>query len=97
MARSNPASIGQDRAAGGLEKRLIRTKSGDVATVSVVLTGDPTSFRASLRFRSGGVMVTRPLGVIDAHTTQEALTVAWVRLRGPGNVVEANGWQWINQ
>lgn len=97
MARSNPASIAQDRAAGGAERRLLRTKSGDVVTVSVVLTGAAPTQKASLRFRLGGAMVSRPIGVIETSATEKALVLAWAKLRGDDDLVESNGWAWINR
>lgn len=96
MARANPASIAQDRAAGGANRRLLRTKSGDVVTVSIVLTGVAPSQKASLRFRLGGTMVSRPIGVIEALATEKALDLAWATLRGDDSLVESNGWAWIH-
>lgn len=96
MARANPASIAQDRAAGGADRRLLRTKSGDVVTVSVVLTGVAPSQKASLRFRLGGAMVSRPIGVIETSASDKALDLAWAKLRGDDGIVESNGWAWIH-
>lgn len=95
-AKPNAASRAQDLAAGGAERRLMRSRSGDVVTVSVVLKSSPPLHRASLRFRSGGVMVTRPLGVFEANATADALKQAWDKLRGAERIAESNGWSWLH-
>lgn len=92
----NKASLAQDRAAGGPGRRKMRTRSGEIVTVSLVVmvTGkDPVS-RVHLRFRSGGVMVTRPVGNFEVENTFEVLKLGWAKVRAE-NIVEQFEWSWI--
>lgn len=94
-ARPNKASAIQDKAAGGLSRRLMLIRSGDVVTVSMVITGRAPPSRVYLRFRSGGVMVTRPVGIFETAMPAEAIKLAWDKVRTE-NIAEQNQWAWIN-
>jgi hypothetical protein len=95
MARPNKASAAQDRAAGGSQRRIMRTRAGDVVTVSMVIRKAGMAMRVTLRFRMGGVMVTRPVGVFKVSEPDEALKLAWDQVRQQ-NLAEANGWSWVH-
>ena len=95
MARPNAASFAQDKAAGGLPRRLLRLRNGDVVTVSMVVTPQKQGSRVNLRFRSGGFMVTRPVGVFNVEDHEDMLRLAWATVRGE-RIAEANNWTWVN-
>lgn len=83
----------QDNAAGGLERRKIKIKSGDVATVSIAIKNDSSPFHSQLRFKSG-ITVQRALWKIDAKDKNEALKIAWQKLR-EGTFIQDQGWVWM--
>lgn len=83
----------QDQAAGGLERRKLRIKSGDVVTISLVVNGKASPYRVILRFKSG-LTVQRPVTTLDASSPYEALKLAWSRIRDD-RIVEQYGWQWV--
>jgi hypothetical protein len=87
--------VAQDKAAGGLGRRLLRTRGGDTVTVSMVIAGKIPPARVYLRFRSGGYMVTRPVGIFEVATPDEALVLAWEKVRAD-KIVESNDWAWVN-
>lgn len=95
FARPTKASAAQDKAAGGLERRLLRKRDGDIATVSMVISTKTAPFRVGLRFRSGGYMVTRPVGSFDVATQHEALFLAWEKVRAD-KIAESNEWAWVS-
>lgn len=74
--------------------RRLRTKSGDLVTVSVALNASGMGWRGTLRFKMGGMTVQRPLGAFEAETEFAALKAAWTLLRSPG-FVEKEGWAWL--
>ena len=84
----------QDRAAGGLARRKLRIRSGDVVTVSLSLNGKASPYRVILRFKSGGLTVQRPVATLEAATPYDALKLAWARIRDD-KVVEQYEWQWV--
>jgi len=83
----------QDRAAGGLARRKLRIKSGDVVTVSLAVSGKASPYKVILRFKSG-LTVQRPVATLDASSPHDALKLAWLRIR-EDRIVEQYGWQWI--
>lgn len=84
----------QDRAAGGLSRRKMRIRSGDIVTVSLSVSGKASTYRAILRFKSGGLTVQRPVATFEAASPYEALKLAWARIR-EDRIVEQNQWQWV--
>jgi hypothetical protein len=90
----NKASLAQDRAAGGPGRRKMRIRSGEIVTVSFVIAGKGSPSRVYLRFRSGGVMVTRPIGNFEAENTFEVLKLAWAKVR-TDKIVEQFEWSWV--
>lgn len=84
------AAMEQNKAAGGEESRKIRTKSGDVVTVSLALAGD----RVTLRFKMGGSTIQRTVGTVTATARAEALKQGWTMLREK-RIVENEGWSWV--
>ena len=87
------ATIEKDKAAGGVARRKIHIKSGDVVTASLAITGTDSPYRAVLRFKSG-LTVQRPIGQIVAESKFEALKSGWKMLRDE-KIVEGFGWQWV--
>lgn len=63
------------------------------SNVSVSLTAGPGGYRATLRFKTGGMTVQRPVGKFEAESEGQALKAAWQTLRAPG-FVEKEGWTW---
>lgn len=95
-SRSGAAGIAQDHAAGGEGMRKMRTKSGELVTVSIAVmpsTSPSGGFNARLRFKMGGLTVQRTLGKIDANNDFSALKKAWTLIRSPG-FIEKEGWSW---
>jgi hypothetical protein len=84
----------QDRAAGGLARRKMRIRSGDVVTVSLSVNGKASPFRVILRFKSGGLTVQRPVATLEASTPYEALKLAWETMRRD-RIVEQFEWRWV--
>lgn len=84
----------QDLAAGGSSARRLRTRSGNVATVSLALTESGSGIRITMRFKSGGGTVQRMVGCVPASTPRaEALRLGWKMAREPG-FVEREEWMW---
>lgn len=92
-SRSGAAGAAQDRAAGGVDMRKLRNKAGELVTVSVALTLSTGGYRATLRFKMGGMTVQRPIGKFDVESESQALRAAWQALRAPG-FVEKEAWTW---
>lgn len=86
-------TLQQDRAAGGLSRRKLRIKSGDVVTVSLAVSGKSSPYRVILRFKSG-LTVQRPVASLGAENPSEALALAWARIR-QDRIVEQYGWEWV--
>jgi hypothetical protein len=87
-------ALQQDRAAGGVHRRKLRITSGDVVTVSLVVSGSASPYRVIMRFKSG-LTVQRPVAKLDAPSPYEALKLAWSRIREE-QIVEKYGWRWID-
>lgn len=87
------ATLDQDRAAGGAERRKLRIKSGDIVSVSLVTTGTKSPFRVVMRFKSA-VTVQREVGRFEAPSPAEAIKLAWGAIR-PGKIAEREGWAWV--
>lgn len=87
-------SMQQDRAAGGVSRRKLRIRSGDVVTVSLSISNKASPYRVILRFKSGGITHQRPVATVDAPAPYEALKLSWERIRSE-KVVEKNGWEWV--
>ena len=85
----------QDSAAGGIEHRKIKIKSGDIVTVSISITGEKSPFKSTLRFKSGGT-VQRPLESVEAKDKNEALKLSWQKVRN-SKFIENQGWEWIHK
>lgn len=90
----NAATLLQDRASGGAERRQMRIRSGEVVTVSLVIAGKDLPARVSLRFRSGGVMVTRPVGKFEGANQFEIIKLGWEKIRAE-KIVEQFDWSWL--
>ena len=88
------AAIEQDKAAGGDGRRLLRTRSGEVFTASLAISGK-SSDRLTLRFKTGGHTVQRPIGVVSAPTRFETLRLGWLKVREE-EIAEKNHWKWVN-
>ncbi len=85
----------QDTAAGGVEYRKIKIKSGNTVTVSISISNVKSPFKCTLRFKSG-ITVQRSLEIIEAKDKNEALKISWQKLRN-GNFIENQGWEWIHK
>lgn len=95
LSRKNrQAAAEQDAAAGGAELRKMRTKTGDVVTVSLSVSPSGGASRVILRFKWGGGTVQRPVATIKAASRMEALREGW-RLLRENKVVEKEGWAWV--
>lgn len=88
------ATLQQDRAAGGLARRKMKTRSGEVVTISLSVNGKASPYRVILRFKSGGTTVQRPVATLEADTPYEALKLAWAKIREE-KIVEQNEWTWV--
>ena len=96
MARntSTTAAIEQDKAAGGKDRRLLRTRSGEIFTASLSIDGKQSN-RLTLRFKTGGHTVQRPIGVVSAPTRFETHRLGWLKIREE-KIAEQNHWEWVN-
>lgn len=88
------AAMEQDKAAGGIEKRRIYTKTGGVAVVSLAAAATGNSWRVTLRFKWGGSNVQRPVGTVAAISRADALKLGCDMLRRE-HIIEDNGWTWV--
>jgi hypothetical protein len=89
------ATQAQDRAAGGIERRKLKIKSGDTVTVSLVASGNKSPYRVIMRFKSA-LTVQREVGRFEADTPWQATALAWKAIR-PQKIVEREGWSWVVQ
>ena len=88
------ASLMQDRSSGGEERRKMRIRSGEIVTVSLVIVGKDSPSRVYLRFRSGGVMVTKPVGQIEGENPFEVFKQGWKKIREE-KIIEKFEWTWL--
>lgn len=71
------------------------TKSGEAVTVSLDVTAsEDGTYRARLRFKSGGATVQRSVGRVSAPNRFQALKLAWAMLKSE-KIVEKEGWSWV--
>lgn len=89
------ATFDQDHAAGGLERRKMRIKSGDVVTVSLSTSTPRSPYRVILRFKSG-LTVQREVGTFPAASPHEAVKLGWQTIRAE-KIVEREGWSWVEE
>lgn len=94
QTRSGSPGAEQDAAAGGVERRRLRTRAGEVVTVSVSLAPSGKRLRATLRFKFGGATVQRTIGFLASTSRSEALRRAWTMLRDQ-KIAEKDGWSWV--
>lgn len=76
----------QDQAAGGIDRRKLKIKSGDIVTVSLVTSKRKSPYRVVMRFKSA-ITVEREVGRFEAPSPSEAIKLAWKAIR-PQKVVE---------
>ena len=88
------SALEQDKAAGGADLRKIRTKTGDIATISLALAESGDGTRITLRFKWGGSNVQRPVGKVVAASRSDALKLGWKMIRDQ-QIVERQGWSWV--
>lgn len=89
------STLEQDRAAGGLERRKLISRSGAVHVVSLAITGQEGALRSiTMRFKLGGSTVTRLVGKVEGATRFEQLKAGWVKVRAD-KVAEQNQWRWV--
>lgn len=89
------ATIDQDQAAGGIDRRKLKIKSGDIVSVSLITRGTKSPYRVVMRFKSA-LTIQREVGRFEASSPSEAIKLAWKAIR-PQKVVEREGWQWVHQ
>lgn len=90
------ATMEQDRAAGGLDRRKMKIRSGEVVMVSLAIsgTGVKTPYGVTMRFKSGGMTVARPVGKIEGESRFEVLKKGWAKVR-EDRIAEQNQWNWV--
>jgi hypothetical protein len=91
--RMNLARQEQDLAAGGRDRRRMRTKSGDMVFVSLAIRGTATP-RVYLRFKFGGGTIERKVATVIAPSRSETLKIGWNIIRRE-KIIEKEGWSWI--
>jgi hypothetical protein len=86
----------QDRAAGGLDRRKMKIRSGEIVMVSLAIsgTGVKTPYGVTMRFKSGGMTVARPVGKIEGVSRSEVLKKGWKKVR-EDKLAEQNQWSWV--
>jgi hypothetical protein len=87
------ASIDQDKAAGGIQNRKLKIRSGDIVTASLTTSNAKSPFRVVLRFKSG-LTIQREAGFFEAASAAESIRKAWKEIRGL-QIAEREGWTWI--
>lgn len=92
--KTRQAAAEQDAAAGGSELRKMRTKTGDVVTVSLSVSPSGGGMRVILRFKWGGGTVQRPIATVMTASRNEALREGWKLIREK-KLVEKEGWSWV--
>lgn len=94
-SRNGTAALEQNRAAGGADQRRMLTRSREAVTVSLDVTASTDgTYRARLRFKSGGSTVQRPVGKFTASNRFQALKLAWSALKTE-KIAEKEGWSWV--
>lgn len=90
------ATLEQDRAAGGADRRKMRIRSGEIVVVSLAVNGasGATSASITMRFKSGGLTVGRPVGKVEGDSRFELLKRGWEKVR-EDRVAEQNHWSWV--
>jgi hypothetical protein len=90
------AKLAQDRASGGADKRKMKTRSGDVVVVSLAIAGKDFKSPASvaMRFKSGGLTVSRPVGMVSGNSHQDQLKNGWKKVKDQ-KIAESYGWTWL--
>jgi hypothetical protein len=94
QSRNGMAAFAQDRAAGGGDFRKMRTRTGEIVTVSLAVSDVAGGTRVILRFKSGGATVQRPVGTVKAATRFDALKLGWQMIRTE-KIVEKEAWSWV--
>jgi len=84
----------QDSAAGGLDKRKMRIKSGDIVTVSIVCRNKVSPYKMQLRFKNGPTY-NKTVGSIEAKSEKEAIEIVWKKVKQE-KFCESFGWEWVN-
>ena len=74
--------------------RKMRTRSGEIVTVSLYVSSSGGTSRVILRFKTGGHTVQRPVATLKTASREEALRLAWRAIR-EDKVVEKEGWSWV--
>jgi len=92
--RTSSAALEQDVAAGGAELRKMRTRSGDVVTVSLATSVTKGGLNVRMRFKMSGSTVSRSVATFATTSRDDALRMAWPLVRGD-QFVEREGWAWI--
>lgn len=81
-------------AAGGTGRRVLRTKSGEVATASLSIVGNLEN-RIILRFKLGGTTIQRSIGAVPVVENRlETLKLGWQKIRDE-KIAEKNDWEWL--
>ena len=90
------ATMEQNKAAGGLDRRKIVTRSGDIYIVSLAIsgTGVKTPYGITMRFKTGGLTVSRSVGKVNGANRFEILQAGWKKVRDD-KVAEQNQWHWL--
>lgn len=94
-SRNGTAALEQNRAAGGADQRRMLTRSRESVTVSLDVTASTDgTYRARMRFKSGGATVQRPVGKFAAPNRFQALKLVWSALKAE-KIAEKEGWSWV--
>ncbi len=86
----------QDSSAGGAERRKMRIRSGEAVIVSLAIkmAMSKTSGSLTMRFKSGGLTISRPVGLIEGTDRFELLKQGWAKVREE-KIAEQNQWSWL--
>ena len=90
------ATMEQDKAAGGLERRKMRIRSGEIVVVSLAIGPKSAGGRrgVTMRFKSGGLTVGRLVGRLEEAGRGELLKSGWEKVREE-KLAEQNQWSWL--
>ncbi len=76
----------------------MRTKSGDIVVASLAISSlsSKVSHSVTLRFKMGGLTVSRLVGQVEGESRYEILKKGWAKVR-EDRLAEQNQWSWVSE
>ncbi|CAM8668301.1 hypothetical protein MCEMIEM13_02461 [Comamonadaceae bacterium] len=67
-----------------------------MVSLAISGTGVKTPFGVTMRFKSGGMTVSRSVGKIQGESRFEVLKQGWAKVR-QDRIAEQNSWTWVSE